>query len=148
MRLRVANGGRIEPGEIALTSLAATRVRLCIYDASGIAQAIDMVASSTGPTCAGKPCWREIDTPSAAIRYRDKEAAAGAITVARLRARRGMLGLSLKARGPAAGWSGLPATPPVTAQLIVGDGAQPLCWDARFATVHRNDTATLKVTQP
>ena len=132
---------------MALTTLAATRVRLCIYDASGVTQAIDTVATSTGAACAAKPCWREIDTPPAGVRYRDKEADAGAITVARLHAHRGMLGVSLKGRGPAAGWSGLPATPPVTAQLIVGDEAQPLCWDTTLAIVLRNDTATLKVTQ-
>jgi hypothetical protein len=133
---------------MALTSMAATGLRLCIYDASGIAHAIAVVATDPGSTCAGKPCWRDVGTPPTGIRYRDKEVGAGAISVARLHARRGMLGVLLKAHGPVAGWSGLPATPPVTAQLIIGDGARPLCWEAMLTTVHRDDAATLKIAQP
>jgi len=128
--------------------MAATGLRLCIYDASGVAQAIAAVATDTSSTCAGESCWRDAGTRPTGIRYRDKEAGAGAIGVVRLHARRGMLGVLLKAHGPVAGWSGLPATPPVTAQLVIGDGAQPLCWEATLATVHRGNAATLKVAQP
>jgi hypothetical protein len=133
---------------MTLASIAGTPVRLCVYDASGVDHAIAAVATDTGSTCAGKPCWRDVGAPPTGIRYRNKEVGAGAISVARLHARRGMLGLLLKAHGPVTGWSRLPATPPVTAQLIVGDGAEPPCWNATLATVHRSDAATLKITQP
>jgi hypothetical protein len=82
------------------------------------------------------------------LRYRNKEGLPGEVTAARLRTNRAALDASLKARGPSVTASALPVAPPVTAQLIVGDGAHPVCWQAVLATVHRNDAAALKVAQP
>lgn len=150
VRWKLANGGVIAADELTVPSIAAAELRLCVYDASGAPQPVASVGVASGQSCGVKPCWRATGSSAGAIglRYRNKEGLPAGVTAARLRTNRAVLDASLKARGPALSASALPVTVPVTAQLIVGDGARPLCWQAVLATAHRNDAAMVKVAQP
>lgn len=147
VRWKLESGGTVGPQEVALASIPAAGLRVCIYD--GAAAAPPLVAMGVGEDCGGKPCWRAIGPKgrAAGLRYRNKTGAPDGIVDVRLRARNGELGLVLRAQRGAVAMPALGVRLPMTAQLLVGDPAHPLCWQSTFATAFRNDGTVVKATQ-
>ena len=111
---------------------------LCVYDSS--AQPQPVAAAAVGPmgSCGGKPCWKA--TGSSGFRYRDKDGTADGVKLLKLKSGvSGKAQILVMGKGQNLDTPTLPLTLPVTAQVIIEDGATSICWGTQYTTATRND---------
>lgn len=124
-------------------SSSAATYSLCLYDDSGVGEALLGMDVFTGGTCAGKPCWRPISTKG--FKFRDKTATPSGIGSVKLKGgEAGKTSLKAIGKGAKLPTTGLPIVLPATAQLIASDGMTTNCWEAAF-DAGRNDGAVVKL---
>jgi hypothetical protein len=113
---------------------SATSYELCLYD--GAAGLVSHASAPAGGTCnaaSPRPCWRATST---GFRYVDKDLTPNGVQQLTLQS--GLAGkskITLRGRGSALEVPPLPATLPVTAQLLNSDGT---CWEAQFTSALRD----------
>ncbi len=132
-----------------MASVPAAQLRLCFYDTAASAQPLVAIGVAGADYCGVKPCWRGVGAPARTLglRYRNEAGGPDGITDVRLRMDRGDLTAVVRASGPALAMPPLGVDLPLRAQLMVGDPAQPICWQAVFATALRNDSTMVKAAQ-
>jgi len=114
---------------------------LCVYDASASPQPLASAAFLPGRSCNGKPCWRAVS--SKGYKLTDKSGLPQGIVGAKLIAGgSGRATLLVNAKGGSLSPPALPLQAPVTAQLVVNEGARQLCWEATFTEPSKNDGTT------
>jgi hypothetical protein len=107
-----------------------TDLAVCVYDASG---ALVGGAVPRGADIAGTAAWRLI---SGGTRYTDTSGTAAGITKVKVIPGTGSGQILAKGRGATLGMPTLPATLPLTAQLVNLDNG--VCWETPFATAKVN----------
>jgi predicted phosphodiesterase len=113
-----------------------TDVAVCVYDADGV-----LVGGSVPH---GASAWR---ASGSGARYSDPTLARHGFKKIKIRFGAGGKGrLEAKARGAAAGVPTLPATFPLTAQLVNLDSGA--CWESVFSTAKRNETGRVSAAIP
>ncbi len=129
-----------------LGSSSAT-LRLCLYDQSAAAQPLLEADIPPQGTCGTKPCWKTSGTTG--FKYKNKTALPNGIRDVKLKA--GVAGksqVSVKGKGGSLATPALPLTFPVTAQLIITDGASSNCWQNTFSTFTKNNALQVKAKGP
>ena len=120
--------------------------QVCLYDASGNAQPLLVADVLPGSTCGTRPCWRASST---GFTYRNRAGDPDGIIALTLKA--GLPGkakVQAKAKGANLQTPTLPLLLPITAQLVIDDGASRECWQATFSTTVINDTFRVRATGP
>jgi hypothetical protein len=149
VRWKLAQGGMVEPGELASAALASAGLRLCVYDASVTGQPMLAVRTMTGEECGAVACWRARGGSAwGTVGYRNRTGLPGGITDVRLHARRGELAALVRARGAAVTMPAGTPVFPLMVQLVAGETTPARCWQAVFATALRHDATTVKAVQP
>src|SRR5262249_54838831 len=113
---------------------ATTDYRLCLYD--GTSTLIASALAPAGARCGRKPCWSATRT---GFHYADARAATGVADVTL--AGTGGTTCKLAGKGASVGVPTLPASTPLTAQLVNGDGT---CWTATFSSPRKRTSHLLK----
>ena len=114
------------------------RYSICIYDESPRPQPLLGQAVVGGGSCADKPCWKR--TGKNGYQFSDTAGTQGGIT--RVKVKSGAQGKArVEVRGEGANVSipDLPATLPVSVQLLVSDGSRTECWATTFNSTTKND---------
>jgi hypothetical protein len=115
---------------------ATTNYALCLYD--GASALIASALAPAGSTCGKKPCW---SANRKGFRYADEaRAGTGVATVALSTGVAATTG-KLAGKGAFVGVPELPASTPLTAQLVNADGS---CWTATFSSTKKSSTRVLK----
>src|SRR5262249_40011063 len=109
--------------------------RLCLYD--GTPALIASVLAPGGGRCGRKPCWSATRT---GFHYADARAATGVADATLANSANGTT-FKLAGKGASVGAPALPASTPLTAQLVNGDGA---CWTATFTSSRTHTSHLLK----
>jgi hypothetical protein len=126
---------------------AAATYRVCVYDASTLAQPLMEMGIPSMGTCDGKPCWKAIGTKG--YKYKDKSATPDGITAGKLReGAAGKSQVQAKGKGSNLPTPALPLQFPVTVQMIIDDGAATGCWQTVFSTPTRNHLTLVKAKGP
>jgi hypothetical protein len=121
--------------------------RFCLYDGSGRSQPLLASAILAGGTCGTKPCWKA--TGTSGFSMANKLAAPDGIAKIKLRA--GLAGkatVQLGGKGANLPMPSLPLVLPVTAQLLIRDGAGMTCFQTTYATSAVNDGLKFKAKGP
>jgi hypothetical protein len=116
---------------------------LCVYDSSEHAQALFSAALVPGRTCGNKSCWRASGTTS--MKFSDKAGFPGGIQ--KLVYKAGPAGkgkITLLAKGQELALPRLPATAPLTIQLVANNGMGEVCWGATYAVATKSSAEQLK----
>jgi hypothetical protein len=119
---------------------------VCLYDSSANAQPLLEAHVLPGGTCGTKPCWR---TSATSFTYRNNVGDPDGIIKLVLKA--GVAGrakVQAAAKGANLQTPALPMTLPVTAQLVIVDGASSRCWQTTFTTATVNDVSRLSAVGP
>jgi len=121
----------------------ATKLDLCLYDASSTAQPLLTGEVLGGGTCGSKPCWKALG--SGGYRYKNKAGSVDGFTDVKLRVSSGgEIGLVVKGKGAGLSMPVLGLVTPVQLQLLVRDGSGTTCWESRFTGAVKNDPALFK----
>jgi hypothetical protein len=127
--------------------LATDAYRLCIY--GGASARLLEATLPPGGTCAGKPCWKQLGSPTQpkGYKYTNKTGTAGGITGVKLvPGVDGKAKIGLVAKGSLLLPPPTPVTFPVRVQLSAAGGGWETSYDA--ATASKNRVGQLKVTGP
>lgn len=113
---------------------------LCVYDGSGAPQPIVDAAAAAQASCGTKSCWKS--QGSKGVSYKEKTGRSGGTTQVKLGAGAGgKAKADFQGKGALLALPPLPATLPVTVQLIVKEGVRQDCWTATYSTSTSNDAA-------
>jgi hypothetical protein len=115
---------------------ASTDYALCIYD--GSAALIASALAPAGTTCGKKPCW---STTKTGFRYGDGGRASTGVATAALSTGTSATTCKLAGKGASVGVPALPASTPLTAQLVNADGT---CWTATFTSAKKTTARLVK----
>ena len=123
----------------------------CVYDASGRVQPLAQAMLPAGGACAGRPCWKTTGraTSPTGYKYKNPAATPDGFTTATLHAGdAGKAQIALKAKGSNVRNPALELTLPVTAQLVIEDGAGTACWQSTYGSASTNTAARFKAKGP
>lgn len=111
----------------------------CVYDDGELILGAEIPG---GGTCGGKPCWK--NAGSAGFQYKSKNGEADGVAQMKLRAGgdgKASIGVKAKSKlGSFAAPKTLPLTGPVTAQLVVENGAGLVCFETEFSAPGKNES--------
>ena len=129
---------------------AETRFEVCVYDASANAQPLRSAVVKGGGVCGARPCWRAIGATGFAYARSASVGVGDGITQLKLvSGGEGKSQVTVKGKGASLAPPDPALTPPVTVQLVAGDGTSTRCWQSTFATsVTRNDDEQFKARGP
>ena len=129
---------------------AETRFEVCVYDASGNVQPLRSAVVKGGGVCGARACWRPVGTTG--FTYARSASAGVGDGVTQVKLVSGPDGKSqviVKGKGASLRPPDPALTPPVTVQLVAGDGTATRCWQTTFATsVTRNDDERFEARGP
>jgi len=120
--------------------------RLCLYDGSRNAQPLLEANVPPGGMCGTRPCWRATSTS-----FVYQSTVGDPDGVMKLMLKAGVPGrakIQATAKGANLQTPALPLTLPVTAQLVIADGASSQCWQTTFTTTTVNDVSRLSAVGP
>jgi X-Pro dipeptidyl-peptidase (S15 family) len=115
---------------------ATTDYALCVYD--GTAALIASALAPAGTTCGKKPCW---SANRKGFRYADDARASTGVGTVALSTGVAATTCKLAGKGASVGVPALPASTPLTAQLVNADGT---CWTATFTSPKKSSPRLLK----
>lgn len=120
--------------------------RVCLYDASGNPQPLLDADVPPGGTCGRKPCWK---ATARGFVYKNKPGVPDGVVRLTLNAGAdGRAKIQASAQGANLQTPALPLTLPVTAQLVIVDGASTQCWQTTFTAATANQPSLFKATGP
>ena len=121
--------------------------RVCLYDASGNPQPLLEADIPPGGTCGQNACWRP--TGARGFVYKNKLGFPDGVVNLTLKAGAdGRAKVKATAKGTNLQTPGLPLTLPVTAQLVIVDGASTQCWQTTFTAATINRPSLFRATGP
>jgi hypothetical protein len=137
--------GETAPEELGDPVHSSSTYWLCLYDGSANAQPLLAAQVAPGTFCGTRTCWKATTT---SVLYRNNGDPNGIVKLLVKAGTAGKAKLQTTARGPAFQTPALPLFPPITAQLVVDDGASSRCWQTTFTTTTSNDPFRLSAVGP
>ncbi len=127
--------------------LSSATYRVCLYDASGNSQPLLEADVPPAGTCGTRPCWKGI--PSRGYVYKNKAGLPDGVVKMLLSAGSdGKAKIQASGKGTNLQTPALPLIPPVTAQLVIVDGASTQCWQTTFTAATTNGSSLFRATAP
>ena len=120
--------------------------RVCLYDASGNPQPLLDADVPPGGTCGLKPCWKP--TASGFVYKNTPGLPDGVVSLTLKTGVDGRAKIQATAKGTNLQMPALPLTLPVTAQLVIVDGAVTQCWQTTFTAAILNQPSYFRATGP
>ncbi len=121
--------------------------RFCIYDESATQQPLLDAELVAGGACGRRACWTP--TGKRGFKFGNREGTPAGITAAKLKAGDdGRAQVQIRAAGDYLLAPAPPLALPVTAQLVIDDGATTRCWQTEFPSAKDNEPEKFKARVP
>ncbi len=127
--------------------LSSATYRVCLYDTSASPQPLLDADIPPGGTCGTRPCWKAIVTRGYV--YKNKAGLPDGLVKLTLTAGvDGRAKILASAKGTNLQTPAPPLTLPVTAQLVIVDGASTQCWQTTFTSATTNQPSLFRAKGP
>jgi hypothetical protein len=133
-------GAPVGPSDFG-SPTSVTDLSMCVFDETGLRLS---ATAPAGGTCGDRPCWT---STAHRLSYGDEQLTPDGLLGLKLRpGPPGRTHVTARGKGANLGPLSLGLSGEVTVRLKRSGG--PACWQARFPTAHRNDTAVYEARTP